>query len=392
MRTIMLLVLASALGVGGYYGYQHFRPTEDAPKYRTDTVTEGEITATAMATGTVEPLVKVLVGSQVSGTVVQWFTDFNDEVKQGQILAELDQDRIRADVEQNQAAVGVARARLLEVRAGVERAALELDRLERAHAVSGASDFELARARVALQAAEAGVQALGAQVEMAEAQLRAAQIQFDKTIIRSPIDGVVISRNIDAGQTVAASLSAPILFTIANDLRQMRVNAAVSETDIGRIREGMAVEFRVDAYPKTRFKGVVTQVRFAETVVDNVVTYETLIGVKNDELLLRPGMTATILFEVERVENALLVPNAALRYDPNREQVVVNWRPGKAQPKKPRVYKLESGELIEVNVQLGVSDGKFTAVVSDQLSANDVVVVGEEFDAKRAGGARRGPF
>ena len=251
-----------------------------------------------------------------------------------------------------------------------------LIRIEDAFKRSAASSFEIETAKASHKAATAAVSAATAQVAEAEAQLLSARIELDKTVIRSPIDGIVISRNIDEGQTVAASLSAPTLFTIANDLRKMRVNAAVSETDIGNIREGMETEFRVDAYPKRKFRGVVTQVRFAETVIDNVVTYQTLIDVDNAGLLLRPGMTATIMFEIERADDVLTTPNAALRFDPDRKPMQANnRRPGRGAAIKPRVFTLADGQLREVEVELGINDGSFTQIVAGELKEGDRVVV-----------------
>ena len=216
-----------------------------------------------------------------------------------------------------------------------------------------------------------------------------ARVELDKTIIRSPIDGVVISRDVDEGQTVAASLSAPTLFTIANDLTKMRVNANVNETDIGNVREGMAAEFRVDAFPNRRFRGTVSQVRYAQTVVDNVVTYTTLIDVDNPDLSLRPGMTATILFEVDKADDVLVVPNAALRFNPQAVTAAAetDWRrPQRVQPIKSRVFRLEGAELVEIPLELGLNDGSFTAVKSGGLKDGDQVVIEQEMS--RAGSAR----
>jgi HlyD family secretion protein len=385
MRILLIIAAASATALGAYYGYARLDGTSQSSLYRTDQIQRGSIIATASATGTVEPLVKVLVGSQVSGTVVRWYTDFNATVNTGDVLAELDQDRILATIDENKAQLARARARAEEAAARVAATILDLQRLEYAHSQHSASDFEMATARTTHQAAVAAHHAAEADVQVAEATLRAAEIQLDKTIIRSPIDGVVISRDIDAGQTVAASLSAPTLFTIANDLTHMRVSAAVSESDIGHIREGMAAQFRVDAYPNKRFDGVVTQVRFAETVVDNVVTYETLIDVDNPELLLRPGMTATILFEVARADDAVLIPNAALRFDPRREPEQVRER-GRGSPMRPRVFKIPpdpNAAILEVTVEPGISDGKSTQLLGGDLQEGDTVVVGFELSQQR---------
>jgi HlyD family secretion protein len=388
MSTVRALVVAVVavlvVGAGGWYGYQRWISPAPAVTYKEAEVRRGTIVATVSATGTVQPLMKVLVGSQVSGTVTRWYADFNQRVEQGFILAELDQDRFKAQLEQRTAAVAVARARVEEAAARLTTARLERERIEAAFARQAASDFELQSTKAAEAAAVAALHAAEAELQAAEADRRAAEIELGKTIIRSPIDGVVISRDVDAGQTVAASLQAPTLFTIANDLTKMQVNAAVSETDIGKVYEGMEAEFRVDAYPQRRFRGTVAQVRYAETVVDNVVTYTTLINVDNPDLALRPGMTATILFEVARAEDVLLVPNAALRFNPQADTEVTWNRPGRGQPVRPRVYRLENGALVEVPVELGLNDGSFTEVRAGPLREGDKVVVEQQIRGRVA--------
>ncbi|TWT40432.1 Macrolide export protein MacA [Phycisphaerae bacterium RAS1] len=389
MRNLVVVLILAALGAGGWYGYQQWQRPDSEAKYKTAEVRRGKLVQTVTATGAIEPLVKVLVGSEVSGTVRRWFADFNQQVEEGFVLAELDQTRFRAAIEQRTAAVAVARARAEESAAMLATATLERQRIEVAFDKQVASNFELESAKASEQAAAASLHAAEAQVLSAEAELRQSKTDLDKTIIRAPIDGVVISRDIDAGQTVAATMSAPTLFTIANDLKKMQVNAAVSETDVGKIREGTAAEFRVDAYPDRRFRGKVTQVRFKETVVDNVVTYTTLIDVDNSELLLRPGMTATVMFEVARVDDALQVPNAALRFNPSVNNNDLNWnRPGRGQKLQPRVFKLAAdNQLTEVPVELGLNDGSFTQITSDKLQPGDHIVV--ELEAGRGGGAPR---
>jgi len=388
MSTVRALVVAVVavlvVGAGGWYGYQRWISPAPAVTYKEAEVRRGTIVGTVSATGTVQPLMKVLVGSQVSGTVTRWYADFNQRVEQGFILAELDQDRFKAQLEQRTAAVAVARARVEEAAARLTTARLERERIEAAFARQAASDFELQSTKAAETAALAALHAAEAELQAAEADRRAAEIELGKTIIRSPIDGVVISRDVDAGQTVAASLQAPTLFTIANDLTKMQVNAAVSETDIGKVYEGMEAEFRVDAYPQRRFRGTVAQVRYAETVVDNVVTYTTLINVDNPDLALRPGMTATILFEVARAEDVLLVPNAALRFNPQADTEVTWNRPGRGQPVRPRVYRLEDGALVEVPVELGLNDGSFTEIRAGPLREGDKVVVEQQIRGRVA--------
>ncbi len=395
MRMSVIIIAASAVTLGGgYYGYQAVSGSSQPEQYKTETVDRGTLVSTVTAIGTVEPILRVVVGSQVSGTVVRWHADFNQSVKKNEVLAELDQDQIKATIAQRTAAQAAAQADAAEAHARLTKAKLSLERIQRAYDQNSASENELDIARADELAARAAEQAAQARIELAAAELRAAEIQLDKTIIRSPIDGVIISRDIDAGQTVAASLSAPTLFTIANDLRNMRVSAAVSETDIGRVHEGMPTEFRVDAYPKLRFRGSVTQVRYAETVVDNVVTYVTLIDAPNPDMLLRPGMTATVRFEVKKAEDVLRVPNAALRFDPARQQArqTGRWsKPQRAQALKPRVYRLASGGLEEVELDLGISDGTYTEVRGGQLNAGDTIVTGRELTGgpPRSSGARR---
>ncbi|MEP0846909.1 MAG: efflux RND transporter periplasmic adaptor subunit [Phycisphaerae bacterium] len=393
MRSFLVLLVLVGLSVGSYYGYRAFSRAEPPARYRTEAVRRATVVSTVTATGFVEPLIKVLVGSQVSGTVTRWYFDFNAEVRAGDVLAELDQDRIKATISQREASVAVARAGVEQAEARLTQTALDLERITNAHKRQAASDTELESARATNQEALAALHAAQAQVKEAEAQLQFSQIELEKTIIRAPIDGVVISRDVDAGQTVAASLQAPTLFTIANDLRKMRVNAAVSETDIGNIREGMTAEFRVDAFPEQRFRGVVSQVRFAETVQNNVVTYQTMIDVDNPDLLLRPGMTATIQFEVNKAADVLVVPNAALRFDPSVQPVQVDFRPQRGQAPRSRVFKLAAGELVEVPVQTGITDGVVTQIIGGELAEGDAVVVDWDYNARRAssGGTPRMP-
>lgn len=395
MRVIITLILLVALGAGGYVGFQRYSEKKPEISYKTAPVVRSTLVSSVTATGTLEPLIKVLVGSQVSGTVTKWYADFNDRVTEGFILAELDKDRFQATVDQRRAAAKAAMARVEEAKAALADAALNRKHAESNFARNAAAEIELQQAQIAEQQALASLHAFEAAVEQAEAEARLASVDLDRTVIRSPIDGVVISRNIDAGQTVAASLQAPTLFTIANDLSKMQVNAAVSETDIGRVREGCVAEFRVDAYPDRRFKGVVFQVRFAETIVDNVVTYTTLINVNNEDLALRPGMTATISFEIARAEDVLAVPNAAMRFSPQEASTDSgDWnRPGKARKLQPRVFRLIEGKLVEAPIEPGLTDGKFTELRSGELREGEEIVIEQIGGARPAAAATapRGP-
>ena len=391
LRAFWVLIVLGLLGAGGFVGFRTWIDHEPQVTYKTALVMRGTLVSTVTATGNLEPLVKVLVGSQVSGTVTHWFADFNQRVEEGFILAQIDKDRFKAGLDQRQAATRAMRARVEVAQAALADAKLKREHAESNFALHAASDLELAESRIAEQAAGAFLHAAEAEVERAEADARLAAVDLDKTVIRSPIDGIVISRDIDAGQTVAASLQAPTLFTIANDLSKMQVNAAVSETDIGKVVEGGAAEFRVDAYPDRRFHGTVSQVRYAETIVDNVVTYTTLINVDNSDLALRPGMTAMISFEVDRAENVLIIPNAAMRFNPTAGAPSTNWRrPGRARPMQPRIFKLEDDRLVEISIEPGLTDGSFTEIRSGELHEGDAVVI-EQAVGSRARESARGP-
>ncbi|MFH1110636.1 MAG: efflux RND transporter periplasmic adaptor subunit [Planctomycetota bacterium] len=386
LRATLVLIVLALLSAGGYLGFRTWADRKPPITYKSAPAARGTLVSTVTATGNLAPLVKVLVGSQVSGTVTRWYADFNQRVEQGFVLAELDKDRFKATVDQRQAAAKAAKARVEESRAALADTTLKRQHAEVNFGQNAATELELAETRVAEQQAEASLHAAEAEVERAEAEARLAAVDLDRTVIRSPISGVVISRNVDAGQTVAASFTSPILFTIANDLTKMQVNAAVSETDIGKIGEGGGADFRVDAYPERRFHGVVSQVRFAETIVDNVVTYITLIDVDNPDLALRPGMTATVSFEVARADNALIVPNAAMRFNPVAGPADSDFRrPGKARKMQPRVFKLDAGRLVEVPIEPGLTDGSFTEVRSGELQEKDAVVI------EQSGGPRPTP-
>ncbi|HET7225225.1 MAG TPA: efflux RND transporter periplasmic adaptor subunit, partial [Candidatus Eisenbacteria bacterium] len=278
------------------------RSGSQAPKYRTTAVDRGTIEATVSATGTVNPVEQVEVGSQVSGTVSRLFADFNTHVKKGQVLLEIEPSSFRARVEQNQAAVAKAQALVLDGERNLRRSNELM-----AQNVISKTDLETAQVTLAQRKAD---------LQSAQAQLRLSQVDLGNTVIRAPIDGVVIDREIDVGQTVAASLQAPKLFVIAQSLNQMQVETSIDEADIGVIRPGLPVSFTVDAYPDVNFDGTVQTVRLQPIVTNNVVTYTVIVQTGNPGLRLRPGMTANVTVRVARHEDVMRVPNAALRFRP----------------------------------------------------------------------------
>lgn len=341
---------------------------ESPPPFTTAAVTRGDVVETVEATGTLQAVTTVQVGTQVSGTIASLHADFNSRVRRGQVIARLDPSLLQAQVDQ-------ARATLVRLQADAERARVTLEdaemKLRRARELFAAQlipAVDLESAEAAVRQAQAAVKAADAQVAQAEASLNQARVNLNHTVITAPVDGIVISRNVDVGQTVAASMSAPTLFVIAKDLAEMQVNASIDESDIGRIQPGQAVTFRVDAYPGERFTGTVSQVRLEPTVVQNVVSYVTVIDVPNHDLKLKPGMTATVTIEVGRADNVLRVPNAALRFTPSGYE---------GAPAGPVVWVLDEGRLAPVPVQPGVSDGTMTAILGGGLTDEMQVVTGQ---------------
>ena len=318
MKKALAVVALLAAGIGAY-GFFGYRAGEFVPEVRTVTVTVGDVVDTVVATGSLEAVTTVQVGSQVSGIIQDLYVDYNSIVRAGDVIMRLDPSLFETQTEQ-------ARANLLRAEADVERLEVAADdaRVQLARSVDLAareliSATELEAAEVGARAAGAQLKSAAAQVVQARAALRQHEVNLEHTVIRAPIDGIVISRLVDVGQTVAASLQAPELFVIAADLTKMRVLANVDESDVGRIRPRQRVTFTVDAYPSDEFEGTVSQVRLEPVVQQNVVTYATVIDAPNPELKLKPGMTATITLEIARRENVLRIPNAALRFRPTPE-------------------------------------------------------------------------
>lgn len=340
---------------------------DNAPAYTTATLDYGDITQTVSANGTLNPVTVVQVGSQVSGTVQKLFVDFNSRVRQGEVLAELDPTLFKAQVAQDTANLHGAEATLALDRLNEQRAR----QLHATHYVSQAD----------LDQAVASVRTARAQVEAATAQLQRDRTSLAYTVIRSPVDGVVINRAIDVGQTVAASFQTPTLFSIGQNLRNMQIDVTVDEADVGQIKPGQTVNFSVDAFPDRRFVGKVVQVRLNATVQQNVVTYDVVVGVDNPEGKLLPGMTAYANIVVLTRRHVLLAPNAALRV-----RIAGQQMPGTASGSV--LYVLADGKLRGVPVKTGASDGQHTEITSGAVKAGEQVVTG--FAAVTA--RRRNPF
>jgi HlyD family secretion protein len=387
------IVLVGAVGL--YFAIAGRKKSE--PKFRTVAVDRGPITQTVTASGTLSAVTTVQVGSQVSGIISKLHADFNSAVKKGDLLAELDPTPFQAQVEQQRAALAKAQVDLLNDGIALNRQKRLLD-----EGLAAQSDYDSAKA------ANDGAAAL---VEQAKASLAQAETNLKYTKIISPIDGVVVARAFDVGQTVAASFQAPTLFTIAQDLTKMQVSADVSESDIGQVKMGQPVRFNVDAYPEREFRGSVSQIRLNATVNQNVVTYPVIVEVANTDLALKPTMTANVTIDVATVKDVMRVPNAALRWRPEEKaastpeekaakmaqksgpggapaaanQAFSMTRQAGGPPGKPmgtkrpqsNVYTLgPTGEPKQVELRTGISDGRFTEVVAGNVNVGEPVIIG----------------
>ena len=411
-RPVAWIAVAIVVALGAWL----LRGRRAEARYTTAAADRGDVQETVGATGTLQAVVTVQVGSQVSGTIQQLKADFNSLVKAGQVIARLDPSTFEARVAQARANLTAARANVERARATVEDTRQKFQRAQElsAQQLLPATDLETARSN--FEGAKAGLDAAQAAVAQSSAALKQSDVDLRHTVIEAPIDGVVIARNVDVGQTVAASLQAPTLFVIANDLTQMQVNASIDEADVGRVKAGQEATFRVDAHPERTFRGQVAQVRLQPTSNQNVVTYSTIVNVPNPEQLLMPGMTASVSIIVERREDVVRVPAAALRFRPaggSRDRA----RPGGggAPAEGPRqgggggAAARERGErggprpdggrgatvhVLGVSgpeprkIVVGVSDGQLVEI-KDGLAEGDVVITGVEGEAGAP--ARGGP-
>ena len=394
MRRIVLIigVLVVALTIGGYV---FFNGERKAPvRYRNAAVERGPVISLVTATGTINPVVSVQVGTQVSGMIKSLHADFNSVVKAGDIVAVIDPEPFRARRDQAASNLEMSRANVARSKTDLAQRKRELDRVKSLVAQQYVSQNDVDVAATNFQAAEAQVNVAAAQVKQAEAALNASELDLKYTVIRSPVNGIVVARNVEVGQTIAASFATPNLFLIALDLTKMQVDTNVSESDIGGITEGKEATFTVDAYPGHQFAGLIRQVRLAPINVQNVVTYNVVVSVDNEDLRLKPGMTANVSIVVAQRDGVLKVPNAALRFTPptagpldrsmpggksakekGGEQTVGVGRGGTA-PSRTIWKQGPAGELEPIRVHTGISDGVATEILPEDLSEGTLVVVG----------------
>lgn len=386
------LILLALIGGGGGFAYTRYAAKAKEPPVRFETakVDRGPIVAKITASGTLSALVTVQVGSQVSGRIRELFVDFNSPVKKGEILARIDPQLFEAALEQARANHLAAAADVKSAEASALNAQQQLARTEALlqRKLVAPSDYDAARASA--DVARAQVDSAKGHLAQQTAALHQASINLAYTTIRSPIDGIVVSRNVDVGQTVAASLQAPVLFVLAEDLRRMQVDTNVAEADIGKLTPGMTARFRVDAYPSREFVGKVRQIRNAPQVVQNVVTYDAVIDVQNPELQLKPGMTANVSFVYAEKADVLRLPNAALRFRLLPEVLARLPGASKAAPERSEsrevrtVWVVEGDSARPVVIRTGVSDGVLTEVVEGKLAPGDAIAR----DASVTGGSR----
>ena len=367
MKKILIgIIIVIALAVAAFL---LFRSKENEMKFRSENVKRGDIETTVTATGTVNAVTTVLVGTQVSGAIKNIYADFNSLVKKGQLIALIDPAIFEAQVNQAKANLLSAKANLEKAEATLIDAKRTFDRNEQLFSKNLIARSDVDTAETNYETSRAQVTASKAQVAQMEASLRIAETNLRYTRIISPVNGTVVSRNVDIGQTVAASFQTPTLFNIAQDLTKMQIDSSVAEADIGKIKVGQPVEFTVDAYPDSPFHGSVSEIRNAPVTVQNVVTYDVVIKVDNPELKLKPGMTANVSIIVSTKKDVLKIPNAALRF-----KLAEKGKPA-VQQKGSGVWILEQGNPKRIPISIGMSDGNYTELVSGGIKEGQELIV-----------------
>jgi len=379
IKKIILLIILLGLAGGAFYYYKKRTSLQPEQLYRLQEITQGDVAQSVSANGTLNPVTLISVGAQVSGRVSKLYVDFNDHVEKGQILLELDDALFTSQIAQSEGNVR-------NMQASVELAQANEARMRSLFAQEYVSKQELDQAVQALKSARA-------QLDTAHGQLRRDKTNQSYSVIRSPVSGVVVDRVVDVGQTVAASFQTPTLIKIAQDLSKMQIDSSFAEADIGKIKVGQKAKFSVDAFQNRNFDGAVKQLRLNPTITTNVVTYDVVISVDNPEQILLPGMTAYVNIMVAKHDNVLLAPNAALRFRPKQDETQTakatltegqsqgqrggQKKAGQEDLSSGKVYVIRDGKLSPIRVSVGISDGRFTEITSDDLKINDKVIVGE---------------
>ncbi|MBP9906542.1 MAG: efflux RND transporter periplasmic adaptor subunit [Rhodoferax sp.] len=414
-RSLWIGLALLASGTAAYFYWSASQQAKAAPIYVTEAAAKGNLTLRVTANGTLQPTRLVNIGSELSGTVLRVLVDVNDRVKKGQVLVELDTAKLTDQVTRSRAALASAQAQLLQTAATLKETKASLARLEEVARLSGGkvpSAAELDAARASLERAVAAEASARANLDSARASLATDETNLSKASIRSPIDGMILTRSVDPGNAVAASLQAVTLFTIAEDLGKLLLKVNVDEADVGRVQVGQKASFTVSAFATRRFPATITRVSYGSTITDNVVTYVTQMDVDNADLSLRPGMTATSTITAVERQNVLLVPNVALRFAPADPAGAESAKASgggimsKMMPRMPRtgqkkaggpggpakqVWVLRDGAPVALNVKVGISDGRMTEITDGELAEGMAVITEQRSSAAAASPAAKKP-
>lgn len=378
-KILKISAVALVIGMGGWWIWQ---PVKAESAYKTQKLNLGEITQKITASGIINPISTVNIGTQVSGTIAEIFVDYNSPVKQGQLLAQIDPALFQATVDQRRAALDIAKAEVNVVENDIVYYKKHLDRIKKLNKSQYSADKELESAQRDYDNAVVQKGLKQAQVSQAAAALQQAEIDLRYTKIVSPVDGIVVSKEVEVGQTVAASFQTPTLFNVAEDLTKMQIEASVVEADIAKVEEGQTVEFSVDSFPDEVFYGIVTQVRNNPITTSNVVTYEVIIEIDNRELKLKPGMTANVEIVTAQKSNVLLAPNKALRF------YITDEKGETKRYKDKGLWILKNGKPERVSVSTGVSDDDYTEVSGSGLGKGTEVIVENQNDTAKVDAMR----
>ena len=364
-KKIISLIILISLFAGGFFVIKN---TKKHIKYKTETVETGDITQSITASGTVNPVVSISVGTQVSGTIKQIYADFNSPVKKGQLLAQIDPSLFEAQVEQASANLYNARANLQKIRSIAANDTKTYNRNKTLYEKNFIAKSDVDLAESVYNSDKAQINSADAQIAQTAAALRSNLTNLKYTKIISPVNGIVVTRNIDVGQTVAASFQTPTLFLVAQDLTKMQIDTSVAEADIGRIKLNEEVGYTLDGYPDMIFKGKVKQIRITPTTVQNVVTYDVVISVDNKDLKLKPGMTANVSIVTAKKKNILTVPNACLRFTPLKDEDAPKY-------KEQGIWILKNEKPERISIKAGISDGDNTEIISNKIKAGEKVII-----------------
>lgn len=404
-KFIWLILILLIVGAGAYYYFFYMNKSNqsDEVTFTTKTVTKGDVIVSVSATGNLAPTNSVDIGIEVSGTLKEIYVDFNDKVEIGQVLAKIDTVKLQSKVDSSRASLTIARANLKEGQVSLKSKKVEYNRIQKMYKKSGGkypSKNEVDDSMFTYQSGQASLEATKAKVLQAQYNLKTDEENLEKAVVKSSINGIVLDRAVEVGQTVAATNSTPTLFTVAKDLSKMELIVNIDEADVANIKKDLYVEFTVDAYPDEKFQGKIRQVRYNPIETSGVITYETVVLLNNDKLLLRPGMTATAQIFTKQLRDQILIPNAAFRFKPknnqsntkNKSMKDVMSGSGPRGPRKSRnksskevkkttaikmIYILAEGEAKRVRVKILDTDGQFTAVESRSLNVGDEIIISQ---------------